>query len=91
MVDTVIGGVAGAVGGKGFGTNHLNTAGKQLTSRIVNTLTHNSSKVAVNEIKKACVNYVKNTATLVTKGIIDGIIKPALPSVVMSTSYKLWS
>ena len=87
VVDTVIGGVSGAIGGRGFGSNHLKTASNQLTKRVTNAVTHNGVSVAAKEIKKAVVNYAKNTITLVSSGISRGIVGATASGCSMSIAY----
>ncbi len=90
LVDATIGGLAGAIGGKGFGTNHLKTTSKQLTKRVTNAFSHNGVKAATKETKKAVVNYVKNTSTVIYQGVSGGVVKPAIYSTAMCTSYYYW-
>lgn len=85
FVDGAIGAAAGAIGGKEFGSKHLNTLGKQATKRTVNALTNKGIQVAISEAKKAASYYIKNSATLITSGIRSGIIKPSIFSTGMST------
>lgn len=87
VVDTVIGGVSGAIGGRGFGSNHLKTASKQLTTRVTNAVTHNGVSVAAKETKQAVVNYAKNTMTLISRGISRGIVGAAASGCAMSITY----
>ncbi len=77
--ETVMGGISGAIGKAGYGSKHLNKASKQLTKRTVNAVKNNGLKSsAVREIKKAGINYVKNTKKIVTSGVKKGILKPAI-------------
>ncbi len=59
--ETVIGGIAGAIGGKGSGTKHMTNLGKQTIKRTTNAVKHSGIKAGVKEASKSFVYYIKNT------------------------------
>lgn len=79
--ETLFGGIAGAIGGSGFGSKHLNTAGKQATKRVTNAVKNKTS----GGIKKAVVNYAKNTKTILTREVKKSIISPTKYTTILKT------
>ena len=63
LTEGVIGGVFGAVGGKGNGTKHLMNLGIGTVKRTVNTTVHKGIKSGLKEAGKAFTYYAKNTKT----------------------------
>lgn len=63
LTEGVIGGVFGAVGGKGNGTKHLMNLGIGTVKRTVNTTVHKGIKSGLKEAGKAFAYYAKNTKT----------------------------
>ena len=82
MSDTIIGGLSGAAGSKGFSKSvNLKTLNKRLTSKVLS-----GSKTVV---KKAVKYYVSQTKTLYKKGLIASIKKATYVSVGLKTS-RYW-
>lgn len=79
--ETLFGGIAGAIGENGFGSKHLNTAGKQATKRVTNAVKNKTS----GGIKKAVVNYAKNTKTILTREVKKSIISPTIYTTILKT------
>ncbi len=61
IFDTTMGGIFGALGGRGSGTKHLTNLGKQTVSRTVNATTHKGFVAGLKEAGKAFAYYGKNT------------------------------
>ena len=91
VVDTITGGISGAIGGKGFGSNHLKRTSSQLTKRINSAISSKSknANAALLATKKAVKNYVKNSSTLISRGVSSGIIKPTVYNSIISAGYLL--
>ena len=62
LIDCVIGGVSGALGGAGKGTKHLTNLGNQTVKRTFNATTNRGLKAGLNEASKALAYYGKNSA-----------------------------
>ena len=62
LIDGVIGGVSGAIGGPGKGTKHLTNLGKRTIKRTFNSITNRGVKAGLREAGKALTYYVKNSA-----------------------------
>ena len=67
LIDGVIGGALGAIGGHGKGTKHLNNLGRRTIKRSFSTGTHKGMKAGLKEFRKALVYYSKNTKSYYKK------------------------
>ncbi len=56
----VVGGIGGALGGKGLGTKALNNLGAQTVKRTGRQLVHQGFRAAATEVKKASAHYMKS-------------------------------
>ena len=61
LIDGAIGGVSGALGGKGKGSKHMTNLGKQTVNRTVGAVKNNGIKEGAKEAGKAFAYYTKNT------------------------------
>ena len=61
IVDGVIGGISGAIGGKGKGSKHLTNLGKQTMKRTIKTTVNKGINSGISEARKAFTYYNKNT------------------------------
>ena len=62
LIDGVVGGASGLLGGAGKGTKHLTNLGKQTVKRTINTTTNKGIKAGLKELGKAFSYYGKNSA-----------------------------
>jgi RHS repeat-associated protein len=79
LIDGAIGGLAGLVGGKGAGSKHLNSLGKQAARRTAKELARNGVSAAGRELPKATSYYVKNA-----KHVVKPLLKSLRDSGVVS-------
>ena len=79
LFDGVVGGVTGAIGGKGNGSKHLMNLGVQSIRRTSNAIVHGGIKEGVRTAAKAVAYYVKNTKSYYS-GVVKGLLKDAIVS-----------
>ncbi len=84
VLDGVIGGISGAVGGPGKGSKHLTKLGGQVLNRTTSTASHQGFKAATKELSKASKYYIKNSWNLFYKPLFKGLGRDTVQSFVVS-------
>ncbi len=91
LFDGVIGGLSGAIGGKGNGTKHLTKLGKQTLNRTVDAYINSGFKAGLKEFKKAFAYYGKNSKHFYSaffKGLLKDFTVAVATSIVSSNYVK---
>ncbi len=91
IVDGIIGGMSGALGGPGKGTKHLYNLGVKTITRPFEALKHKGLKAGLKEAVKAFTYYSKNTKSYYKefrKGALNDLISAITTTVVSSNTMK---
>ena len=89
MVDCVIGGISGALGGAGKGSKHLTNLGKQTVKRTINVTTHKGINAGIKEAGKAFSYYAKNSAKYYGDFVrgVPGDVLSSIATTIVSSDY----
>ena len=89
MVDGVIGGISGTLGGAGKGSKHLTNLGKQTVKRTINATTHKGIKAGIKEAGKAFSYYAKNSAKYYGDFVrgVPGDVLSSIATTIISSNY----
>lgn len=83
VMDGIVGGATGALGGAGKGTKSLMRLGKQTVKRATNTLKYKGVRAVVDDLPKIAAYYEKNTKNFFA-GLRAGLRKDIIISTVES-------